>query len=123
MENIFLSKLIIQLDGFHMLDRPIKIMKFQITEITETIVSPCKPVESQTKQELIKKENDFENVVNTTFFLANPEITEVTDSPCKTIEPHAIKVCKKMMDFGDDSANSSDNDLPDIGYFERRQCA
>ena len=98
-------------------------MKFQITEITETTVSPCKPVESQTKQELIKKENDFENVVNTTFFLANPEITEVTDSPCKTIEPHAIKVCKKMMDFGDDSANSSDNDLPDIGYFERRQCA
>ena len=64
----------------------------QIIEITD---SPCKSVESQTKQELIKKENDFENFMNTMSFSTNPEITEVTGSPCKTIEPHTIKGYKR----------------------------
>ena len=83
----------------------------KVIEITD---SPCKLVESQTKQELIKMENDFENVVNFISFSTIPEITEVTDSPCKTIDPHKMKAYKREIDFDDDSGNSSDNDLPHI---------
>ena len=83
----------------------------QVVEITD---SPCKSVKSQTEQELIKNENDFENVVNTMSFSTNPEIIEVTDCPCKTIEPHTIKSYKKKIHFDDDGNNFSDNDLPHI---------
>ena len=76
--------------------------------------SPGKSVESRTKQELIKKENYFENVVNIMSFSTNPEIIEVTDSACKKIEPLKTKTYKREIDSDDDSEDSSDKDLPHI---------
>ena len=83
-------------------------------QVIEIIDFPCKSVESQSKQQLIKKQNDFENVVNFMSFSANPKIIQVKDCPCKTIDPHKIKAYKREIDFDDDSGNSSYNDLPHI---------
>lgn len=80
----------------------------QVIEIAD---SPCKSVELQTKQELIKKENYFENVMNIMSFSTNPETIEVTDSPCKKIEPLKTKTYKREIDSDGDSDDSSDNDL------------